>query len=52
MSIGGLVALIVLVLCVVLAVVGPPIPLVALGLIAGLAVAILFSGVPITWRPA
>ena len=52
MSIGGLIALIVLILCIILAVVGPPIPMVALGMIAGLAIAILLSGVPITWRSA
>lgn len=45
MSIGGIIAILVLVVCVVLAVVGPPVPLVILGLIAALSLAILLGGI-------
>ena len=45
MTIGAIIAILVLVLCVVLAVVGSPVPLIALGLIGALALAVLLGGV-------
>ena len=50
MSIGGIIAIITLILCVVLAVVGGLTPLITLGLIGALALAILLSAYPLAWR--
>lgn len=50
MSLGTIIALLVLVLCVVLAVVGSAIPLVGLALIGALALAMLLGGVVLPIR--
>lgn len=50
MSIGGLIALVVLVVCVIALLVTTPAWL-PFALIGGLAIGVLLSGYPLAWRP-